>query len=386
MKILIVQDMGIGDAVLLTAVLPLIKKEHEVHLLTPYATLLAGNPYIKKFLSPLPSHLLPSGYDLYVNLWNSDKYRFPKNTLPPRNFKNFTLHEIERYQLVMKPLLEKTTRAVRPMLYVKTGEKVKKRVGLMINAKLHSKTWTDENYQRLTDYLKQNYEVLPFGQDTSKDLSEVAYDISRCEYFIGNDTGLSHMAAALQVPLLTMYFNKVQNPLRWTPWGTRQLLVRSRTNCPDKCLSSECAHPVCREELPFEEVKATFDALARGEGFSTRTGSLYPLAKRSLFVLLFGGDRHRKGLEDIPHAILPKNASLPSIVRTIKEKNINLIHTYVKPGMKLKLAALIGSNFVPEYPIIIEDKGKALENPNELLDFYFKEIERTTGEDLINKA
>lgn len=379
MKLLIVQDKGIGDLIFLTAVLPLIKKEYEIHVMTPYGELLADNPYVKEALKL--TNPLPSGFDLYVNLWNDKKYRFPKNTIKPREFRNFTLHEIERYQIVLYPILETTSRDVKPELFLKKGEK-RNRVGIMAGARITSKTWTDLNYQKLIDYLKPNYEIEYFSGDASTSLTEVAYKISQCKYFIGNDTGLIHIAAALDVPLITLYFNKVQNPLRWSPWGVRQLLVRSKTNCLKKCLSSECKTPICREELDFEAVTDAFEYLVQGKGFTSRAEALYPLAKHSLFILLFGGGQHEDNLrsDDISCTYLPKRASIFEIIKTIKEKNINIIHSYLKPGIKLKLSALIGSNYVPEYPIIIEEPERFISDPKELIGFYLKTIENITNE------
>ena len=257
-----------------------------------------------------------------------------------------------------------------------------------MGARISSRTWTDQDYDKLIKYLEPNYEIAIFGKDTSLSLDRVAEEMSQCKYFIGNDTGLTHMVAALGIPLITLYFNKVQNPLRWTPWGVRQLLARSKTECYDKCRSTECENPVCRNDLKFDEVIKAFYKLAEGNGFTKREGSLFPLAKESLFILLFGDNKDRAVLENNGfHCFyLPRDAGLFRIVKTIRENNINIVHSYFPAGIKLKLAALIGSNYVPEYPLIVKDDGLNNRSIKELVDFYLESVENITNESFTDQA
>ena len=48
-------------------------------------------------------------------------------------------------------------------------------------------------------------------------LSVAAALISRAEFFVGNDSGLGHMAAAVSVPSLTLF--GPGQPARYRPWG-----------------------------------------------------------------------------------------------------------------------------------------------------------------------
>jgi lipopolysaccharide heptosyltransferase II len=57
----------------------------------------------------------------------------------------------------------------------------------------------------------------------STDLLEVAAVIAHACAFVGNDSGLGHIAAALQVPTLTVF--GPGQPDRYRPWGTRAAIV-----------------------------------------------------------------------------------------------------------------------------------------------------------------
>ncbi|MEC8370063.1 MAG: glycosyltransferase family 9 protein [Pseudomonadota bacterium] len=58
------------------------------------------------------------------------------------------------------------------------------------------------------------------------DLSDVAHLLSRCSFFVGNDSGLMHMSAALGVPTLGLF-----GPSRtehYAPWGPKCGYVRTK--------------------------------------------------------------------------------------------------------------------------------------------------------------
>ncbi|MED6311825.1 MAG: glycosyltransferase family 9 protein, partial [Pseudomonadota bacterium] len=58
------------------------------------------------------------------------------------------------------------------------------------------------------------------------DLSDVAHLLSRCDFFVGNDSGLMHMSAALGVPTLGLF-----GPSRteqYAPWGPKCGYVRTK--------------------------------------------------------------------------------------------------------------------------------------------------------------
>lgn len=63
----------------------------------------------------------------------------------------------------------------------------------------------------------------------NKSLNETAAIIGHCDLFISNDTGLSHVAAALKVPNQITIFNGT-DPTRTRPWRTDAELIQLREN------------------------------------------------------------------------------------------------------------------------------------------------------------
>lgn len=58
------------------------------------------------------------------------------------------------------------------------------------------------------------------------DLLTVAAALHRCAAFVGNDSGLAHLAAAVGIPTLALF--GPSDPVRYGPWGGRHLLAPER--------------------------------------------------------------------------------------------------------------------------------------------------------------
>jgi len=58
-----------------------------------------------------------------------------------------------------------------------------------------------------------------------KDLLTVATCIKRCDLFIGNDSGLMHMAAAMNIPTIGLFGPSYDNI--YAPWGEKTLVIRT---------------------------------------------------------------------------------------------------------------------------------------------------------------
>jgi len=88
------------------------------------------------------------------------------------------------------------------------------------------------------------------------DLSEAMALIQRCRLFITNDSGLMHVASALDVPLVAIFGST--DPEVTGPWGYRGQILSSRLPC------SPCLRPVCplghRECMTRISTEAVFEA------------------------------------------------------------------------------------------------------------------------------
>ncbi|GAK58021.1 hypothetical protein U27_04994 [Candidatus Vecturithrix granuli] len=58
-------------------------------------------------------------------------------------------------------------------------------------------------------------------------LSELAHELQNCALYIGNDSGISHLAAALDVPTIAIF--STSNPAIWQPVGKDVLIFHDRS-------------------------------------------------------------------------------------------------------------------------------------------------------------
>lgn len=111
------------------------------------------------------------------------------------------------------------------------------------------KRWPQENFSRLAEKLIWKYQatVLIFGGPEESlmkqkiaaqtdvfsveglSLRETAALISRCRFFISNDSGLMHIAALNNVPVAGIF--GPTDDRRTAPWGDRHLIIRCGLDC-----------------------------------------------------------------------------------------------------------------------------------------------------------
>ena len=77
----------------------------------------------------------------------------------------------------------------------------------------------------------------------------------RARIFIGNDSGIAHIAAAMQIPVVTVFGSS--NPIHWKPWtDAPNKIVENSFDC-QPCPGDRCrvfGNPRCIEELPLNKV------------------------------------------------------------------------------------------------------------------------------------
>ena len=85
-------------------------------------------------------------------------------------------------------------------------------------------------------------------------LLQLASVMEGCRLFIGNDSGVSHLAAALGIPTLTIF--GPTDPRVWSPRGKRVVVVRRETPC-SPCPQErffQCQHSECLKGIETEDV------------------------------------------------------------------------------------------------------------------------------------
>lgn len=120
------------------------------------------------------------------------------------------------------------------------------------------KRWPREAFEKLCKWLegRENVFILFVGSSSERqisaeiagrlvreswnscgelELSVLAAVLSRCRLFVGNDSGPGHLAAALNVPCVTL-MSAIHREGLWEPWGRNNIALRNTTLCsPCRC-------------------------------------------------------------------------------------------------------------------------------------------------------
>ncbi len=172
------------------------------------------------------------------------------------NRESLHLHSVEKHFFSVKKLvslnlppapviwLSDVERAIADKLLA--GHSELRILALGIGANFSGKIWPIENFQALCGELKAHFDVVMLlgGLDdaylsagfSSKcqlpvldfcgktDLLTTAALLAHSDYFVGNDSGLGHIASALATPSLTVF--GVGQPNRYRPWGVKALWIQ----------------------------------------------------------------------------------------------------------------------------------------------------------------
>lgn len=149
-----------------------------------------------------------------------------------------------------------------------------------------AKRWPPDRFARIGDRLVQDWgaRVLIFGSSRERKIcSKVSGSmihrslnlcgntslnvamglISRCRFFVTNDSGLMHVASALGVPTVAVF--GPTDHLTTGPKGRKTLIVRHPTECAP-CLKPECpTDHRCMLNIGWEEVWEAMESLRRDE-------------------------------------------------------------------------------------------------------------------------
>lgn len=139
-----------------------------------------------------------------------------------------------------------------------------------------AKQWFPERFARVADRINQKFgtKTIIFGGPNDQELGgniltmmktsainlsgkttleEAMAIIARCRLFITNDSGLMHIAAALNVPEIAIFGST--NFAVTAPWNPKARVVRSRVQC-SPCMKRQCpfGHKECMKNISVEKV------------------------------------------------------------------------------------------------------------------------------------
>ena len=228
--------------------------------------------YTDSFLEPIKLQSLykkKGKYDLIFNI----EYSFPKGYKPDGIQKNRIIHigtpDWNKKQHFYRHLLDGLAlhgikvNYSKPKVFIRPAAKQyakywmketnfqKHHFNVIINpgSKLKSKIYDTENFEQVCKWLIKTFDAnitilskkcidkearllfqkLPINKTRflcNKELDKISALISQHDLLIGNDSGTSHLAAALNVPTVTIF--KVTTPGLWRPAGNKSIIVQKR--------------------------------------------------------------------------------------------------------------------------------------------------------------
>jgi lipopolysaccharide heptosyltransferase II len=165
-------------------------------------------------------------------------------------------------------------------------------IGINPGSALPSRRWPVENFQKLAAALTSggNRALLVTGGRTERyltqmvaatslgpvvhavrwPLTQVAAAVRRCRLFVTNDTGMMHIAAAMDTPVVGLFGRT--NMHRYQPWlpeERRVMLQRPATACPEfnpdapwhECRRNQCPNASCMSTIALVIVQNTAQRL-----------------------------------------------------------------------------------------------------------------------------
>lgn len=92
-------------------------------------------------------------------------------------------------------------------------------------------------------------------------LKELIPVIANAQFFICNDTGPMHIAAALGIPVFALF--GPANPVRTGPYGNIHTVIQNKLECSPCYAKQPCADFKCMENLDVEQVYQTIKSSGR---------------------------------------------------------------------------------------------------------------------------
>jgi len=158
-----------------------------------------------------------------------------------------------------------------------------------------AKVWPIERFRTLAQALRPAYKAMilfimgpgeeqvreellecrrPEGSVVVEGLSlpELGALLEKCSIFIGNDSGVTHLAAAVGVPVVAIF--GPSDPARWAPRGRKIVLVSKDISCApcDRQAMARCKVRRCLLDIPVDQV---FQAVGRIMGKDSRGRSRF---------------------------------------------------------------------------------------------------------------
>ena len=308
-KLLIVRLSSLGDILLTTPLVRTLKKNYpatEIDFVVreEYKDLLLLNPHLQNIfiynnnkdeLKTLKNRICENNYDLIIDLQNNLRswlllkcygksvLGFKKNNIKKFLLVHFKINKLknakpvplryastlENFRLDDKGLELTTDKIQNPLL-----NSIENLIGICPGSKHFTKTWPEEYFIELGTLLNENgFKVALFGgKDDIKvcerissklpsainlcndnNILQTAADMKCCKVIYCNDSGLMHVATAVNIPVIA-FFGSTVKEFGFIPYNSKNLILENnslscrpcthigRERCPEK-------HFKCMKEL-----------------------------------------------------------------------------------------------------------------------------------------
>ena len=226
----------------------------------------------------LHNHLAPPA----TEIWHRDRLHSAEQQLALIGWTGVPVTDRPPAQL---PVSQIATRSIATKLSAKGLKETQALALIHPAAAFATKQWASANFARVTEEVaargfapvalvasgeRQTLEALmgesavPVVGFNDLTLPEVIALVTRAQLFVGNDSGIAHIAAATETPCVVIFGSS--NVTHWRPWTrTNSEVVREELPCQpcDGYFCREFEKPECILRVPVERVVAAIDRTLR---------------------------------------------------------------------------------------------------------------------------
>lgn len=153
-------------------------------------------------------------------------------------------------------------------------------IGIQAGSSLEGRRWSVEAFSTLADLIcsRLNARVVLLGVASESEIaakivagmeykekvldltgktsiSQLIGVLKRCSYLVTNDTGTMHIAAALKIPIIGLFFAHA-HPHETGPFGEGHIVFQARIHCAPCSYGVSCNDIVCVQKVPPQDVFA----------------------------------------------------------------------------------------------------------------------------------
>lgn len=266
-RVAVIRLRSLGDCVLTTPAISLLKQARPdlriaMVVEDAFASVFKGNPDLESILPPKAPEISRWRPDLTLNLhggvtsfrltiaarsrWRAGfahfRFRPVYNIHIPRAQEilrvDRKVHTAEHVASAIFYLGVPKTEIPRARLFAEPRPSARAYAVLHPMASAPDKTWPSSNFLAVAEYLEKRLGIEPVfiaGPGESLDafaryrrlagapLEEIKSLLAGASFFIGNDSGPAHMAAAFRLPVVVLFGSS--DPHIWRPWRTESLVL-----------------------------------------------------------------------------------------------------------------------------------------------------------------